>query len=444
MKRALIVAAVAAMMLGGPVTAQIYTSTELAKVNLFRQMDLTTGALTTKISVLSMSPGGSQGNGVYSVIDGGGNQWQVDWNNQPRTAATGDLKPMNDLALSLLIEMNSSKPIGNITQFFDAGSGTGVAQVPREYRIMGSNDLTGAWTDLTGWRDGNNEFVASARSITTAINGSWQYLQIDYVGMSTWALNANGTERDLIYLREITASPMVGSEIGITSGYSLTPVVYSASLEPGAKPLVTHNGVNGGTNPPLDIGWKDQPSNMANGNVLNFLRPTNAMTQTQRDAMLANLADLDEEERDMILNDPNHPDNPDNPRYHTSWFILSLNELHHLAGFSTATYNSAWNDILIQYTDEDIYAPDWDDSKWQFAFEKKSPLTSIGGMLFFFDEETLEPVTIDARYLRVSTTRGNGTICEFELYGVPAPPIPEPATMSLLALGGLALLRRRK
>jgi len=396
MKRTLIVAAVAAAVLAGPATAAYYTPEELAKINLFRQMDLETGALTTQISMVNSSPGGSSGGDIRYIIDGGGSQWQRDWYNQPLTP-WNDPKdgPQNDHSVSLLIEMNASKAIGSITQYFDLYNG----EVPRLYRILGSNDLEGGWSDLTGWREGNTE-NAGGRTITTAINGSYQYLQFEYIGIPVHSQNADaGTERDLFYLREIVATPMAGSQIETTSGYTLTPVIYTASLQPGADPLIAaHNGVSGNSS----LGWKDPPGNVTNGNPLSFLRPSD---------------------------------------HNDGWFVLSLNDLHRLAGFAVGTYNSAWNDILIQYTDEDIFAEDWDDSNWKFAYEQKTALTSTFGMRFFFDEETGESTTIDARYLRISTTKGNGTVCDFELYAVP---IPEPMTMSLLALGGLALLRRRK
>ena len=48
----------------------------------------------------------------------------------------------------------------------------------------------------------------------------------------------------------------------------------------------------------------------------------------------------------------------------------------------------------------------------------------------------------NARYLLVSTKGTGQAANQFELYGKLYVPVPEPVTMSLLALGGLAMLRR--
>jgi len=95
----------------------------------------------------------------------------------------------------------------------------------------------------------------------------------------------------------------------------------------------------------------------------------------------------------------------------------------------------------------------FDGTKWVEVFASN---VSASGYVYFRDMVTGDPIEITGGKLRMSwddsgepsgTTGWNGgggrELSEILLFGYALAPIPEPATMSLLVLGGLALLRRR-
>lgn len=106
-----------------------------------------------------------------------------------------------------------------------------------------------------------------------------------------------------------------------------------------------------------------------------------------------------------------------------SWFIVDLGTSYELGGAGLGLSGGWPNGVSIQVSNDKL--------AWATAYSSGS---SIGNSVVPFAQR------FDARYVRVFIPAGNGaTLGEFELYAT-----PEPGTLALLALGGLALLRRRR
>jgi len=110
-------------------------------------------------------------------------------------------------------------------------------------------------------------------------------------------------------------------------------------------------------------------------------------------------------------------------------------------GFYLPDSSQQWGaGMTIQVTNDATITAN---TQWITVWSTSSAITGSGS--FFFEDDQGDRLAdgIDARFIRVSTTDGvqaAGALCELEFFT----PVPEPATMGLLALGGLALLRRRK
>jgi len=142
-------------------------------------------------------------------------------------------------------------------------------------------------------------------------------------------------------------------------------------------------------------GWQDaEPNNVFNTDSFGYLRPLNG----------------------------------DN----TSYFIKDLGEVITLcAGSYSFFHGQGWDNTTIQVTTKD-----WEtatDADWKTIFLADAV---SGGHVFQF-------APIDARYIRVTHNgAATGALTSLEFFA--APPVPEPVTLSLLTLGGLTMLRRRK
>ena len=114
-----------------------------------------------------------------------------------------------------------------------------------------------------------------------------------------------------------------------------------------------------------------------------------------------------------------------------SFFIKDLGASYRLTGAAYAFHKSEkWaSGFTIEVTND----KDWETATW-ITLDLVGDTTASAGTLLF------DPT--DARYIRVSTTENRWQWMDsLEFYAVP---VPEPMTMSLLALGGLAVLRRRR
>ncbi|MCL2701453.1 MAG: PEP-CTERM sorting domain-containing protein [Phycisphaerae bacterium] len=116
-----------------------------------------------------------------------------------------------------------------------------------------------------------------------------------------------------------------------------------------------------------------------------------------------------------------------------SYFIKDLGDSYNLVGFTYAFWpGQGWSGLTVEVTND----ADWATANWTQVCVYPATEKMIDSDTFWFDSLAA------ARYIRVTTTETNILqMNSMTLYGTD---IPEPATMSLLALGGLAMLRRRK
>ena len=346
-----------------------------ANVNLLRHVNAS-GELDTRVEFLGMNNGGAVGGNVAMyAIDAGHQQAQVDY------GGGGD-NALN--TASLRISLASPQVIGTLTQY--------MVDSPTEYRVWATNNPSApveTWNDLTGgWLKSNG-----GTTLTTTVNGAsgntaYQYLQIDYVG----------TANKYLRVQEVIAAPKADALIDANSGYNLMSL---PSSQGGPGPITYYDG------------WRSNEGNKTN--------PNSGIDNNFGTYFLQGREDHQK------------------PLGETNWFILPLNELYRLVGFSAGFYHGQrWSGITIEYTDEDLSLLGADMvnyTGWQVAFEQSARLDSA---TYAFDEP------VQARYIRVSAPLGTyaDAMCEFQLFA--APPLPEPATMTLLALGGLAMLRRKR
>jgi len=400
MKRAWLVSVVAAVMVAGSATAQVnpLTPTEFvssAGVNLLRHVDVTTGKLDTRAEFLSsefVNFGGVQ-YGAYQAMDGSLGYAQVNF--QSASASN---------AASLLFTLASPQVIGTLTQtIFTAG------EIPAEYRVRASNSPDGPWTTLTGGVDGWQ--VNNSVTLTTVFNdantdNAYQYIQIDYKSPMNVS---SGVLCSYMRIAEIVASPKENATIGITDGYSLMNLS-SAQGGPGPIP-----------NDPLYFGGWRVGNTTANANGLVNNNPlSHGLVQENKDVLQSEVGDM-----------PN-------------FFVLPLNDLYSLVAFSMGSVNlQQWTGFVFEYTaDETITA----NTDWKLAYMHAN-FDGEGKFLSWKSFDTLMVAFEDpilARYVKISApyrASGDGMMGSFELF---AGPIPEPATMTLLALGGLAMLRRAR
>jgi len=379
-----VLAAAMVVVSAGPASATIdvYPEAALGKINLFRQMDLTTGKQVTTAQWVEWNTYGyEQYPGAYA-IDGGKFNAQFMFNQSGHN--TDPNHTVADNMVSLLFTMASPQPIGTLMQDINANT------LPTHYRVKVSNDLSDGWTVLTG--DGGNindgwVTTGSAKPVTD-INGAYKYIQIDYWGTPATSLN----------LLQVVASPMEGATISTTAGYNLMAL----------------HGLSGGTGPvTAKSGWAFRANN------------PNSVLGAYNGALIQ----ANGWEGGTLYG----PENEEN------WFVIPLNDLYTLAGFAAGfEHGQCWTGITIWYTDEDITSDDWDETRWKVAYTQSTTLNTTFDMIPF----TGGPV--EARYVRVGAPQVNGAgspnmLSGFELYAM----VPEPATMVLLATGALALLRRR-
>ena len=360
---------VAAVVAAGPVAAEVVYYPSSDGINLLKHVNTATGQLDTKVEWVedAMTNSGRVEYNAFHAIDAGTYQTQVNYNNQSNSTN----------AASLRFELATPQAIGTLTQY--------MGDIPDKYQVWGFNEIDGTWTNLSGgWR-------AGSATITTNVNGTYKYIQLDYVG----------TPNHYIRVGEVIASPMAGAQIALTDGYNL--LAYRPVLEgPGGPgPIPT-------SDPLYYSGWRigHNPNDLVNNQWNNG----------------------------MLVQE-----NIEGNAGKENFFVLPLNDLYSLIGFATGAYHGQqWSGITIQYTADATIS---ETTQWFTAYTQS---TSIGSASIAFTNKQGEATPIDARFIRVITptlTSGNGALTGFELY---ATSIPEPATMGLLALGGLALLRRRK
>ena len=259
-----------------------------------------------------------------------------------------------------------------------------IVDIPSQYQVWGFNDVNGVWDNLSdGWQTGSG-------TIVTEVNDVYKYIQFDYVGTAASHLRVS----------EVVATPMAGTQIAVTDGYNLFAFRPDQG-GPGPVPL---------GNPLYVGGWRVGSANNPNDLVNNAWN--SGMLVQENDGVNANVE---------------------------NFFVVPLNDLYRLVGFATGSHHGqGWSGITVQYT-ADLTIDE--KTVWITAYSQSTPVDSITAA---FTNGEGEATPIEARYIRVSAptlTAGNGAMSSFELY---ATAIPEPMTMSLLALGGLALLRRRK
>ena len=117
------------------------------------------------------------------------------------------------------------------------------------------------------------------------------------------------------------------------------------------------------------------------------------------------------------------------------FFVKELGVSMPLSGASFGFYeDQSWNDLTIWVTADKTVT---DDTVWVLAGSTNGPTGLYGSIKFDAVVNTM-----DVQFIKVVSSGTNtGALCHLGLYGVS---IPEPATMSLLVLGGMAMLRRRK
>jgi len=119
------------------------------------------------------------------------------------------------------------------------------------------------------------------------------------------------------------------------------------------------------------------------------------------------------------------------------WYVVPLGELKALWGVNMGYYDN-WGSCYIDVSADDdmpIANPltdGYDALAWTNVYANAGNQTT---QFIWFGEDGVE-----AQWVRVRFAGGNG-LTEMELY---VAAVPEPATMALLTLGGLALLRRRR
>ena len=119
-----------------------------------------------------------------------------------------------------------------------------------------------------------------------------------------------------------------------------------------------------------------------------------------------------------------------------NWYVVPLGELKALWGINMGFYDN-WNYCYIDISAADEMpianplAEGYDAGAWTTIHA--NPNAQHTQFLYFGEDG------VEAQWVRVRFAGGNA-LTEMELY---VAAVPEPATMTLLALGGLALLRRR-
>jgi len=121
------------------------------------------------------------------------------------------------------------------------------------------------------------------------------------------------------------------------------------------------------------------------------------------------------------------------------FFVKQLGDSYSLGGFAYAYYpEQSWGaGMVIQMTNEQEIT---EFTQWITVYENDGVMSGSGASVF---EKYADG--IDARFIRISTpdgTKAGGALSELEFFA-PVVIVPEPATMTLLALGGVAFLRRR-
>jgi len=129
-----------------------------------------------------------------------------------------------------------------------------------------------------------------------------------------------------------------------------------------------------------------------------------------------------------------------------SWFVVPFEEAVliwgiNLGGFETNGWSNCHIDIstaanAMSFADPNAWLADVEGSVWENVYSQSTrlPITQF----IRLDGEDGEGV--EAKWVRFSFS-GSGSMSEIEFY---VSSVPEPATMTLLALGGLAMLRRRR
>jgi len=365
-------------------------------VNLFRHVDMDaykqTGVLAFDSAAQWFLPDNDAWVAKHQdlrAIDGGANHAQYDF-------AGGSNYATNEVSLRMTLA--DAQSIGSLAYY--------TLEKSNLYRVWAFNDPAdmNTWTLLTvnpatgGWLDGTAAPTVSGfyeYTVNVAGADAYKYVQIDFCGMPN----------NYIRVAEAIARPKSDAEIGLTSGYNLL----SFRLDPANPDAGGIGSVPAGSL--YRNGWRygnDDPNKAVDGNPLTYLV---------------------QEDPNSTATLPNH-------------FALPLNDLYALAGFSASMYPSqSWSGIAFLYTDDEEID---EDTKWKTAYTTWDPDTETWGAfntsIITFDEPVL------ARYIRVEAPlrTGNGALCEIELFAVPIPPaIPEPVTLALLAMGGLAMLRRR-
>lgn len=123
-----------------------------------------------------------------------------------------------------------------------------------------------------------------------------------------------------------------------------------------------------------------------------------------------------------------------------SWFVIPLAQAYEIWGVSLGFYDN-WGNCYIS-TSNDLTMPD------PTTNGADPTLPPTGWTAAYANNSTQGPAFIklaaarDARWIRVQFNGGNA-LSELQLFAA-APYVPEPATLGLLALGALGVLRRRR